>query len=105
MRHWGRGAGAERVSGHGSRPAGKQDPLWHSGCVPAGDRFFVKFAWSRPAVLRLAREIGVLAALGREPKVPFLPEVVASSTDPLLMITRRVQPSTPCWRAPAARAS
>ena len=71
-------------------PAGKQDPLWHSGCVPAGDQFFVKFAWSRPAALRLAREIGVLAALAREPKVPFLPEVVASSADPLLMITRRV---------------
>jgi hypothetical protein len=71
-------------------PAGKQDPLWHSGCVPAGDRSFVKFTWSRPAALRLAREISVLAALAREPKVPFLPEVVASSTDPLLMITRRV---------------
>jgi hypothetical protein len=71
-------------------PAGKQDPLWHSGCVPAGDQFFVKFAWSRPAALRLAREIAVLAALAREPEVPFLPEVVASSADPLLMITRRV---------------
>ena len=71
-------------------PAGKEDPLWHSGCVPAGDQFFVKFAWSRPAALRLAREIGVLAALAREPEVPFLPEVVASSADPLLMITRRV---------------
>lgn len=71
-------------------PAGKQDPLYHSGCVPLGDRFFVKFAWSRPAALRLAREIGVLTALAREPKVPFLPEVVASSADPLLMITRRV---------------
>src|ERR1700677_1931004 len=70
--------------------AGKQDPLYHSGCVPLGDRFFVKFAWSRPAALRLAREIGVLTALGHEPKVPFLPEVVASSADPLLMITRRV---------------
>jgi Phosphotransferase enzyme family len=70
--------------------AGKQDPQWHSGCVPTGDRFFVEFAWSRPAALRLAREIGVLPALGREPKVPFLPEVIASSADPLLMITRRV---------------
>ena len=71
-------------------PAGKEDPQWHSGCVPVGDRFFVKFAWSRPAALRLAREIGVLTGLAREPKVPFLPEVVASSADPLLMITRRV---------------
>jgi len=70
-------------------PAGKEDPLWHSGCVPVGDHFFVKFAWSPPAALRLAREIGVLAALAGEPKVPFLPEVAASSADPLLMITRR----------------
>jgi len=42
----------------------------------------VKFAWSRPAALRLAHEIGVLTALAREPPVPFLPEVEASSTDP-----------------------
>src|ERR1700745_3004962 len=41
-------------------PAGEQAPLRHSGCVPAGDRFFVKFAWSHPAALRLAREISVL---------------------------------------------
>jgi aminoglycoside phosphotransferase (APT) family kinase protein len=71
-------------------PAGKQDPQWHSGSVPVGDQFFVKFAWSRPAALQLAHEIGILAALAREPAVPFLPEVVASSTDPLLLITRRV---------------
>ena len=71
-------------------PAGKQDPLWHSGSEPLGDQFFVKFAWSRPAALQLAHEIAVLAALARGPAVPFLPEVVASSTDPVLLITRRV---------------
>ena len=48
--------------------AGKQDPLWHSGCVPVGDRFFVKFAWSRPAALQLAREIAVGPVTG-----PVLP--------------------------------
>ncbi len=48
-------------------PAGKQDPLWHSGNVPVGDRFFVKFAWSRPAALQLAHEIGILAAGSRAP--------------------------------------
>jgi aminoglycoside phosphotransferase len=58
--------------------------------VPVGERFFVKFAWSRPAALQLAHEIAVLAALARGPAVPFLPEVVASSTSPLLLITRRV---------------
>jgi hypothetical protein len=53
-------------------------------------RFFVKFAWSRPAAPQLAHEISVLAELAREPAVPFLPEAVASSTAPLLLITRRV---------------
>jgi hypothetical protein len=71
-------------------PAGKQDPQWQAASVPVGDQFFVKFAWSGPAALQLAHEIGVLAALAREPAVPFLPEVVASSADPLLLITRRV---------------
>jgi len=71
-------------------PAGKQDPQWHSGSVPVGERCFVKFAWSRPAALQLAHEISVLAALAGEPAVPFLPEVVAASTDPLLLVTRRV---------------
>lgn len=71
-------------------PAIKGDPLWWSSSAVAGERFIVKFAWSRPAALRLAHEIGVLAALAREPRVPFLPEVVASSTDPVLLITRLV---------------
>jgi hypothetical protein len=50
--------------------------------------FVAKFAWSRPAALRLRNEIGVLTAL--PPVVPYLPEVVVSSTDPLLLVTRRV---------------
>ena len=71
-------------------PAIKGDPLWWSSSAVAGERFIVKFAWSRPAALRLAHEIGVLTALAREPRVPFLPEVVASSTDLVLLITRLV---------------
>lgn len=71
-------------------PAAKADPLWWSSSTVVGERFIVKFAWSRPAALRLAREIGVLTALGREPKVPFLPEFVASSTHPVLLVTRIV---------------
>jgi len=71
-------------------PAAKADPLWWSSSTVVGERFIVKFAWSRPAALRLTREIGVLTALGREPKVPFLPEVVASSSDPVLLVTRLV---------------
>jgi aminoglycoside phosphotransferase (APT) family kinase protein len=71
-------------------PAAKADPLWWSSSAAVGERFIAKFAWSRPAALRLATEIGLLTALAREPRVPFLPPVVASSTDPLLLITRRV---------------
>src|SRR5260221_2657459 len=71
-------------------PAAKGDPLWWSSSKVVGERFIVKLAWSRPAALRLAREIGVLIALAREPRVPFLAEVVASSTDPVLLITRLV---------------
>ena len=70
-------------------PAG-DDPQYHKSSVVVGDQFVVKFAWSRPAALRLGREIGILTTLAAEPAVPFLPEVVASSTDPLLLVTRRV---------------
>lgn len=69
-------------------PGADDDPVFQSGSTVIGDRFFVKFAWSRPAALRLAREIGVLTRLGSV--VPFLPEVVASSTDPVLLVTRLV---------------
>ena len=71
-------------------PWAKADPLWWSSSTVVGEQFIVKFAWSRPAALRLVREIGVLTALAREPKVPFLPEVVASSSDPVLLVTRLV---------------
>jgi aminoglycoside phosphotransferase (APT) family kinase protein len=71
-------------------PVAQRDPQWWSSSTVADGRFLVKFAWSRPAALRLATEIGILTALGREPRVPFLPEVVASSTDPVLLVTRLV---------------
>jgi aminoglycoside phosphotransferase (APT) family kinase protein len=64
------------------------DPTWWSASAVVGGRYVVKFAWSQPAALRLAHEIAVLAAL--RPTVPYLPEVVASSTDPLLLATALV---------------
>jgi aminoglycoside phosphotransferase (APT) family kinase protein len=70
--------------------AAMKDPLWWSSSAVVGERFIAKFAWSRPAALFLAHEIGILTALAREPRVPFLPEVVVGSTDPLLLITRLV---------------
>ena len=67
-------------------PIGADDPLWQSASAVVDGRFVVKFAWSRLAGLRLAHEIAVLGALA--PAVPFLPEVVASSTDPLLLVKK-----------------
>ncbi len=84
---------APELSGHDipvPKPAGDGDPQYHKSSVVLDDRFVVKFAWSRPAALRLAREIGVLTTLSAEPAVPFLPEVVASGMEPLLLVTRRV---------------
>jgi hypothetical protein len=49
-------------------PAATADQLWWSSSAAVGDRFIEKFAWSRPAALRLANEIGVLTALARDPK-------------------------------------
>src|ERR1700754_1485026 len=70
--------------------ANEDDPLWWAATAILGEDYVVKFAWSQPAALRLAHEIKVLAALAREPAVPYLPEVVASSTDPVLLVTRLV---------------
>lgn len=60
-----------------------EDPQWWSSSAFIGTGFVAKFAWSRPAALRVRHELGVLAALA--PVVPYLPEVVVSSTDPLLL--------------------
>ena len=71
--------------------AGAQDdPQYWSSSAVLGGRFIAKFAWSCPAAIRLAHEIGTLTALTREPRVPFLPEVAASSTDPVLLVTMLV---------------
>ncbi len=51
----------------------------------------MKFAWSETAARRVLQQIRVLEALAREPAVPYLPQVVANATDPLIMVTRRVR--------------
>src|SRR5262245_18753773 len=73
-----------------SRRVPEEDPTWSSSTAIIDGQFIAKFAWSRPAAARVAHEIGVLGALGGEPSLPYLPEVVASSVDPVLLITRRV---------------
>jgi hypothetical protein len=62
----------------------KADPQYWTSSAVLGERFIAKFAWSRPAAIRLAHEIGTLTALGSiglgcEPSVPFLAPVPAAS--------------------------
>jgi thiamine kinase-like enzyme len=72
----------------------RDDPQWRSSSAALGEDFFVKFAWSGPAARRVLHQIRILEALTREPAVPFLPEVVATGTDPLILVTRRVRGSS-----------
>ena len=72
----------------------QDDPVWQTSSAALGEDFFVKFAWSEPAARFVLHQIEVLEALGHEPAVPFLPEVVASCTDPLILVTRRVRGSS-----------
>ncbi|WP_202880642.1 aminoglycoside phosphotransferase family protein [Kribbella amoyensis] len=67
----------------------EDDPLWWAGSAVVGGRYVAKFAWSRAAALRVVHEIAVLDALA-DGGVPYLPEVVASSIDPVLLVTRLV---------------
>jgi aminoglycoside phosphotransferase (APT) family kinase protein len=68
----------------------QEDPQWWSETAEIGTEFVAKFAWSRQAALRVRHEIGVLAALARPPAVPYLPEVVVGTANPVLLVTRRV---------------
>ncbi|MDG4820367.1 aminoglycoside phosphotransferase family protein [Asanoa sp. WMMD1127] len=69
----------------------EDDPLWWSSTAVVSGRYVAKFAWSRPAAQRVAHELRVLSALAREPAVPCLPQVVAASLDPVLLVTERVR--------------
>lgn len=69
---------------------GQQEAIWHSASAIVDGEFIVKFAWSYPAALRISREIAVLRALAKG-SVPFLPELVASSDHPVLLVTKRVE--------------
>lgn len=69
---------------------GGEDPVWHQSSAALGADYIVKFAWSRAAARFVAHQISVLRALAAEPPVPYLPEVVAAGTCPLILVTRRV---------------
>ncbi|MFD3456949.1 phosphotransferase family protein [Streptomyces sp. NPDC058691] len=70
------------------------DPQWCSASAVVDGRFVVKFAWSRPAALRVCHQARILDALGKAaPRLP-LPAVVAASHDPAMLVLRWV-PAAP----------
>ena len=72
-------------------PVGQDDPVFQMSSAALGDDFVVKFAWSQAAARFILHQITILETLAREPAVPYLPEVVAAGTSPLILVTRRVR--------------
>jgi aminoglycoside phosphotransferase (APT) family kinase protein len=68
----------------------QSDPQWSSATALTGGAFVAKFAWSEPAAERVWHEARILDVLGRSSRDLLLPEVVAASCDPVLLVTRRV---------------
>lgn len=66
------------------------DPRWCAATAVVDGRFVVKFAWAQPPTRRIWHEIQVLDALRTAaPRLP-LPDVVAVSRSPAMLMTRRV---------------
>jgi hypothetical protein len=66
------------------------DPRWHSGSAVVADAVVAKYAWSPEAAARTHREGQVLLAVRSVAPRLRLPEVVAVSADPVLVVTRLV---------------
>ena len=71
-----------------------EDPKACTASAVVGGRYVVRFAWSCPAALRIGHQAQILDALRTAtPRLP-LPEVVAVSRDPAMLVLRWV-PATP----------
>jgi aminoglycoside phosphotransferase (APT) family kinase protein len=72
------------------------DPQWCAASAVVDGRFVIKFAWAQPPTRRIWHEAQVLDALRTAaPRLP-LPEVVAVSRAPAMLITRRT-PALPLF--------
>ena len=71
--------------------AGQDDPVWQMPAAALGEDYIVKFAWSRAAARFVLHQIRILEMLAVERAVPYLPEVVAAGTSPLILVTRRAR--------------
>jgi aminoglycoside phosphotransferase (APT) family kinase protein len=73
-------------------------PDWHRNAAACGDDHLVKFAWSEPAARKLWHEAQVMAALAQVRPALRVPVVESVSSDPALLVTRRL-PGGPIWPA------
>lgn len=75
----------------------QSNPLYWSSSAWLDDRFVIKYAWSEVRAARLQREGVLLARLRiRAPSLP-LPDVVAASAEPALLVTRAVDGGPLSW--------
>lgn len=80
-----------------NRKNGQTDPRWHSGSAVIEGHVMAKFAWSPLAADRVYREGQIMLRLRCYAPHLRLPEVVATSSDPVLVVTRLV-PGSPLTR-------
>ncbi|MGH6998828.1 MAG: phosphotransferase family protein, partial [Phenylobacterium sp.] len=75
------------------------NPLWWSSSAFVNDDLVAKFAWSEIRAGLLHREGVLLRRLARRSPGLRLPEIVALSDDPVMVITRRLHGEPLSWRA------
>lgn len=67
----------------------QSNPDWHRGAAVLDDKLVVKFAWAKTAAERVWHEARILRVLGSYPTLR-IPSVVATSSDPALLVTELV---------------
>lgn len=73
------------------------NPLYWSASAWLDDRFVIKYAWSKIRAARLQREGVLLGRLrARAPWLP-VPDVIAASAEPALLVTRAVDGGPLSW--------
>lgn len=75
------------------------NPRYFQGSAVIDGTFVVKFAWSEAAARRIGHEARLLGALANARLDLCVPVVVAASTTPTLLITRRVIGEAFTWEA------
>jgi aminoglycoside phosphotransferase (APT) family kinase protein len=69
----------------------QSNPTWWKRSARLNDGFVAKFAWSKPAAERVWHEAEVLRVLDTQVPPIRTPRLVASSSDPVLLVTKWVE--------------